>query len=231
MQVYASVALIDIEGTVGSIAFVRDVLFPYARERMDTFVHAHKEEPQVRALLDEAAREAGVDVHDLHSILGALHAWAEADLKVTVLKELQGMIWGEGFESSGIRGHLYEDAVDALHRFHEAGAKLYIYSSGSIAAQKLLFGHSVAGDLLPLFAGFYDTTIGGKREPESYVKIAREIGASPQRIVFFSDNAYELDAAQAAGVQTIQLARPADGTIPAVAHPVASDFHDIELVV
>ena len=229
MKFRATTALIDIEGTVGSIAFVRDVLFPYAQERMDAYVHVHKEEPSMRAILDEAAREAGVDVHDLPAILAALHRWAQDDVKVTPLKELQGRIWVEGFESSGIRGHLYDDAVDALHRFHDAGIDLYIYSSGSIAAQKLLFGHTIAGDLLHLFRGFYDTTIGGKREAASYERIIGEIGIAPNDAIFFSDNAHELDAARDAGIQTVQLARPQDGTIPTTEHTSVASFAEIEL--
>ncbi|MEO9170423.1 MAG: acireductone synthase [Candidatus Baltobacteraceae bacterium] len=230
MQLRADVALIDIEGTVGSIAFVRDVLFPYARDRMNAYVDKHQEDPQVRALLDQTAREAQVDVHDLPGILSALHAWADEDRKVTVLKELQGLIWVEGFESSGLRGHLFDDAVSALRRFHRAGVKLHVYSSGSVAAQKLLFGHSVAGDLIPLLSGFYDTAIGGKQHAESYVKIANDIGARPERIVFFSDNERELDAAHDAGVQTVQLARPSDGTLPSPRHPVAETFEGIDLL-
>ena len=229
MRVKASAALIDIEGTVGSIAFVRDVLFPYARDRMDAYVEQHKEEPGVRALLDQAAREASCDVHDLPSILRALHAWAANDEKVTVLKELQGLIWVEGFESSGIRGHLFDDAVEALRRFSHAGVRLHVYSSGSVAAQKLLFGHSVAGDLIPLFTGFFDTTIGGKQHRESYAKIARTIGAQPERIVFFSDNERELDAARAAGIQTVQVARPEDGTPRSAHHPAIVSFEGVEI--
>jgi len=229
MQFRASAALIDIEGTVGSIAFVRDVLFPFARDRMDAYVDAHKNEPRVRALLDEAAREAAVNVHDLPAILGALHAWAAADLKVTVLKELQGLIWAEGFESSGIQGHLYPDAVDALYRFHDAGVQLSIYSSGSVAAQKLLFGHTVAGDLLPLFSGFYDTTIGSKRDSKSYETIIDRIGVAPNDAIFFSDNELELDAARDAGVQTVQLARPEDGTVPSTHHTSVESFFGIDV--
>ena len=229
MQFRAAAALIDIEGTVGSIAFVRDVLFPYAKARMDQYVRAHAEEPWMRAILDEAAREAGVNVHDLNSILLALHAWSDNDVKVTPLKELQGHIWIEGFESSGIRGHVYQDAIDALHRFHEAGVRLYIYSSGSVPAQKLLFGHSVAGDLLPLFSGFYDTTIGGKRETGSYERICSELGVPPNEVIFFSDNISELDAARDAGVQTVQLARPEDATVPATAHTSVESFVEIDV--
>lgn len=229
MQFRAAAALIDIEGTVGSIAFVRDVLFPYAKARIDDYVGAHAEEPWMRAILDEAAREAGVDVHDLRAILRALHAWSDNDIKVTPLKELQGHIWVEGFETSGIRGHLYRDAIDALNRFHDARVRLYIYSSGSVAAQKLLFGHSVAGDLLPLFSGFYDTTIGGKREASSYERIAGELGVAPSDVIFFSDNAAELDAAREAGLQTVQLARPEDGTVPATAHTSVESFVEIDV--
>ena len=229
MQFHAKAALIDIEGTVSSIAFVHDVLFPYAKERMDAFVRAHEDEPWMRAILDQAAREAAVDVHDLPAILRALHTWLDADVKATPLKELQGRIWVEGFESTGLRGHLYPDALDALQRYRDASVRLYIYSSGSVAAQKLLFGHSVAGDLLPLFSGFYDTTIGGKREAASYERIVEELGVAPNDVIFFSDNIAELDAARAAGIQTVQLARPEDGTTPATDHTSVESFDRVEL--
>lgn len=230
MHLRASVALIDIEGTVGSIAFVRDVLFPYASQRMDGYVRAHRNEPQMRALLDAAARELHCDANDLPAILAGLHAWAERDEKVTVLKELQGLIWAEGFTSSGIRGHLFDDAVAALHRFFAAGARLYVYSSGSIAAQRLLFGYSTAGDLLSLFSGFYDTTTGGKSDAASYVSIARDVGTQPAQIVFFSDNERELDAAANAGIQTVQLARPEDGTVRSDRHLAVPSFDGIDVL-
>jgi enolase-phosphatase E1 len=229
LNITAQAALIDVEGTVGSIAFVRDILFPYARNRMDAFVEKHREDPNVRAVLDAAAREAGVDVHDLRAILRALRSWSDNDVKVTPLKELQGMIWESGFTSGEIRADLYADAVEALRRFHDRGTRLYVYSSGSIAAQHLLFGHSVAGDLQPLFEGYFDTTAGPKREAESYVRIAGEIGAAPENIVFFSDHPLELDAARSAGMQTVQLARPQDGVVAAGTHPVTDSFRGIEI--
>lgn len=229
MRFRASAALIDIEGTVGSIAFVRDVLFPYAKARMDAFVALHQREPWMRAILESAASEAGVDAADVPSVLTALHSWSDNDVKVTPLKELQGHIWAEGFTSSGIRGHLYPDAVDALQRYRDVGVRLYIYSSGSVAAQKLLFGHTVAGDLLALFSGFYDTTIGGKREAGSYERILSEIGDAPNEVVFFSDNEAELDAASETGIVTVQLARPADGTVPTTRHTSVESFDGIEL--
>jgi enolase-phosphatase E1 len=225
----AAAALIDIEGTLGSIAFVRDVLFPYARERMDGYVEAHLNEPSMQALLADAAREAGVPAGDYDAILDALHRWSDNDVKITPLKELQGRIWVEGYESSGIRGHLYPDALDALRRFNAAGIDLYVYSSGSIAAQKLLFGHTIGGDVRGLFKGFYDTTIGGKRESASYRRIVGELGVEAAALIFFSDVVQELDAARSAGLQTVQLARPQDGTAPADEHNPIPSFEGIEL--
>ena len=229
MKFRAHAALIDIEGTIGSIAFVRDVLFPYASARLDAYVSEHQADPKVSEILDQTAAESGAARNDLAALLAALHDWSNRDVKVLPLKQLQGLIWVEGFESAGIRGHLYQDAIDALHRFHDAGVALYVYSSGSIAAQKLLFGHSVAGDLIPLFSGFFDTTIGGKRESASYERILRELGFAPNETIFFSDNESELDAAQEAGVQTVQLARPEDGTVPTTRHACIESFYEVQL--
>ena len=230
MEFRARVALIDIEGTVGSIAFVREVLFPYASARMDEYVRAHRHEPWMQSLLADAAREAGVDSGDLPSILAAFHHWSDNDVKITPLKDLQGRIWAEGFTTSGIQGHLYPDAIEALRRFHDAGIALYVYSSGSIAAQKLLFGHTIAGNLLPLFSGFYDTTIGGKREAASYARIIEELGVHPPDAIFFSDVAAELDAASIAGLQTVQLARSEDGTVPRPTGVSVPSFEQVSLI-
>lgn len=229
IEVRAAVALLDIEGTLGSIAFVRDVLFPYADKRMDEFVALHGGEPDVRAVLDSAAREAGVDALDLRGILAALHKWSAEDVKTTPLKTIQGMIWRDGFESGAIVGHLYPDAVEALRRYRSSGMLLAIYSSGSKAAQRMLFGHSVAGNLLAMFTGFYDTTTGPKLESASYTRIAKALGFAPASVAFFSDNALELDAARGAGMQTVQLVRPEDGTKPDPRHPIVATFADIDV--
>lgn len=227
----ARVALIDIEGTVGSIAFVRDVLFPFARERMAGYIEQHQHDPKVRAILDDAAREASVDATDIPAIIAALNDWSDRDIKVTPLKQLQGNIWVAGYaEADGIRGHLYPDAIDALKRFHDAGVGLYIYSSGSVPAQKLLFGNSVAGDLTPLISGYYDTTIGGKRDASSYTSIVNDVGCRPGDAIFFSDNEAELDAAHEAGVQTVQLARPEDGTVATARHSSVTSFEGVNLI-
>lgn len=229
MKLAADAALVDIEGTVGSIAFVHEVLFPYARARMDAFVRERCEDDAVRAVLDAAARDAAVDVHDLDAILHALHEWSDRDVKITPLKELQGMIWKTGFETGAIRADLYPDAVEALQRFHAGGVRLFVYSSGSIAAQQLLFGYSVAGDLRPLFEGYFDTTTGPKREAASYRRIAESASMSPERVVFFSDSVAELDAARAAGMQTLQLARPNDRVAAAGTHPASETFAGIDI--
>ena len=229
IEIRAAVALLDIEGTVGSIAFVRDVLFPYADARMDEFVARHGSQPDVRAALDLAAREAGVDALDLRGILTALHRWSAEDVKTTPLKTLQGMIWKDGFESGAIVGHIYPDAVEALRRYRGNGVLLAIYSSGSVAAQRLLFGHSVAGDLLGMFAGFYDTTTGPKLERGSYARIAKALGFAPASVAFFSDNARELDAAGDAFMQTVQLVRPEDGTKSDPRHRTVASFAGVDV--
>jgi enolase-phosphatase E1 len=229
IELRAAVALLDIEGTAGSIAFVRDVLFPYADARMDEFVALHGSEPDVRAALDLAAREAGVGALDIRGILDALHAWSADDVKTTPLKTIQGMIWRDGFESGAIVGHLYPDAVEAMRGYRGNGVLLAIYSSGSVAAQRLLFGHSVAGNLLGLFAGFYDTATGAKVEAGSYARIAKALGFAPSAVAFFSDNARELDASRDAGMQTVQLVRPEDGTKPDPSHRVVATFADVDV--
>jgi enolase-phosphatase E1 len=147
-----------------------------------------------------------------------------ADAKVTALKTLQGLIWAAGFADGRLKGHLWPDVAACLRAWHAGGLKLAVYSSGSVAAQKLLFGHSVAGDLTPLFAGFFDTRIGAKREAAAYGAIAAQLGLAPGEILFLSDVAEELDAAQAAGFATCQLVRAQDGTLASGRHAEAADF-------
>jgi len=200
----------DIEGTTGSIAFVRDVLFPYAQEHIADFVARRGDEVDVRAALREAATEAGEPDADDARIVAILRGWMDDDRKATPLKTLQGLMWAEGYDASGLRGHVYPDAAEALRAWHAAGIVLYVYSSGSVAAQKLLFGNSSEGDLLNVFSGFFDTTIGMKTDPASYTAIARAIGREPSTLTFLSDREAELDAAHAAGWSAIALVRPAD---------------------
>ena len=223
--------LVDIEGTTSTIAFVHDVLFPYADEHLDAYVAAHREDPDVAQALREAARLAGEepDVSDA-TVLAHLHAWIAEDRKATPLKTLQGLIWAEGYAETGLRGHVYPDAAAGLRRWHAAGLRLYVYSSGSIEAQRVLFAHSDQGDLSALFSGYFDTTTGPKREARSYEAIARAIGLAPHDILFLSDVDAELDAARAAGMQTIRLLRPADTPAgAATTHPSATSFEEIDV--
>ena len=187
--------LLDIEGTTSSIAFVHDVLFPYARERMADFVAAHP---------DQVADVPGDDK------LATLIGWMDADAKETALKSIQGMIWAEGYASGALNGHVYPDTPEALVRWRETGVPVYIYSSGSIDAQKLIFGHSVAGDLTPLIACHFDTTSGPKREAASYARIAGAIGIDAAAVLFVSDMAAEIAAARAAGMTALPIDRDGD---------------------
>ncbi|HEX7854217.1 MAG TPA: acireductone synthase [Sphingobium sp.] len=212
----------DIEGTTSSIAFVHDVLFPYSRARLADFVMAHPRE--VEPILDAVRAEAGEALNE-EGCIARLIEWHDADRKVGPLKQLQGLIWTEGYARRAFTGHVYADAAEGLRRWHAAGIPLYVYSSGSMAAQKLLFGWSDHGDLTPLFSGHFDTGIGGKREEGSYHAIAATLRLPPADILFLSDTPEELAAARAAGLAVTLLAR--DGAPVGSAYPVATSFDDI----
>jgi len=201
--------LTDIEGTTSSIAFVKDVLFPYARRELPAFVRAHAGEPEVRRWLDAVAIEHGAICSD-DAIVETLQGWIDEDRKHTALKALQGLLWRDGYRSGAFTAHVYPDAAAALRRWHAAGTPLAVYSSGSVAAQALFFSHSDAGDLLPLFEACFDTGVGGKREAGSYHTIATRLGRVPADIVFLSDVVEELDAARDAGLATVLVDRPED---------------------
>lgn len=222
-----SAILTDIEGTTSSIAFVKDVLFPYSRERLPAFLTAHADRPEVRRCLLETAREAGIPDDDVPAITAALLRWIDEDRKATPLKALQGMLWQEGYERGAYRAHLYPEVAAKLREWKARGLKLYVYSSGSAQAQKLFFGYSDAGDLTPLFDGFFDTEIGGKREHGSYERIAQTIDTVPSHVLFLSDIEAELDAARAAGMQTTQLCRPPGHCRPESRHRCVGDFDAI----
>jgi enolase-phosphatase E1 len=205
----------DIEGTTSSISFVKDVLFPYARKAMPAFVRLHGADPEVRKWLDVAAADAGGVCQD-EMLAEVLQGWIDEDRKHPALKALQGMIWDAGYRESAYRAHVYGDAVAALRRWHAAEHDIYVYSSGSVPAQKLLFGHTNAGDLRGLFSGWFDTAIGGKREVSSYRNLVSSLGRKPADIVFLSDVVEELDAAREAGLDTVLLDRREDYPVPRV---------------
>lgn len=190
------VILLDIEGTTTSIAYVADVLFPYARARIPAWVPAHREE--IAGVLAEMPEGDPVEI-----LLG----WMDRDAKETALKDIQGRIWAEGYASGELKGHVYPDTPEALERWTAAGIEVCIYSSGSIAAQKLIFGHSEAGDLTTYLSGYFDTTSGPKRETQSYANIAEALRVAPADILFVSDVSAETDAAKAAGLHALLIDR------------------------
>lgn len=217
----------DIEGTTSSLSFVKDVLFPYARARLPDFIKSHRTQDDIRQILAEARQIAGGDLDD-DALVEKFIYWIDTDQKVTPLKSLQGLIWLEGYENGHFTGHVYEDAVRNLRNWFGLGYKLYVYSSGSVQAQKLLFGYSDFGDLTPFFSGYFDTRIGAKRDSIAYQRIASEIGFSGEQILFLSDIKEELDAARQAGLTTCWLVRDQVPNHNAE-HVQARDFDDIHL--
>jgi enolase-phosphatase E1 len=221
--------LTDIEGTTSSISFVKETLFPYARKHLSAFVVTHTDNADVQHWLHEAAKEAGLVSATQDEMIALLQRWIDEDRKSTALKALQGMIWEEGYRNGEYRAHVYPDVAPSLRAWRDKGLALYVYSSGSVPAQRLFFGFCDAGDITPLFAGYFDTEIGAKRSAESYRRIASEIGLSANQILFLSDIVEELDAARAAGMKTTLVAR-APATCPTNgAHPCVSDFTSIAI--
>jgi len=219
----------DIEGTTSSISFVKDVLFPYARKRLPAFVETHADQPEVQHWLHEAAKEAGIVEASRQEIIELLLGWIDQDRKSTALKALQGMIWKEGYEAGEYRAHVYPEVAARLHDWRADGVHLYVYSSGSVPAQRLFFRHSDAGDLTALFAGYFDTETGPKRESASYARIAEAIGERPEHILFLSDIVEELDAAKAAGMQTGWLLRTPQTLPTDPRHRCYADFDSVEV--
>ena len=189
----------DIEGTTSSLSFVKDVLFPYARAKLPDYIRQHAGNLNIKQVLIDTCNEACIDL-EMEAAIRQLIQWIDQDKKITPLKALQGLIWEAGYRQGDFKGHLYQDAIDKLKAWKANGISLYVYSSGSVLAQKLLFGHTEAGDLTPLFSGFFDTNMGGKKEPNSYRKIADEIAHPTANLLFLSDIEEELDAAKAVGL-------------------------------
>lgn len=171
--------LTDIEGTTSAVSFVFDVLFPYAAEHLPDFVRQNAARVDVAEQLDAVRRDSGEGHADTERVIAILLGWIAEDRKATPLKALQGMVWEQGYQAGQLKGHVYPDAVQALKDWHQQGYRLFVYSSGSIQAQKLIFGCCEAGDLSPLFSGYFDTTSGPKRDVQSYQRISEAVGAAP----------------------------------------------------
>lgn len=217
----------DIEGTTSSIAFVHEVLFPYAYQALPEWLDDHADDPAVAACLDEVRIETARPEALTGEVADILRGWMDQDRKATPLKALQGMIWETGYRQGEYTGHLYPDVAMALECWNNRGAALYIYSSGSVHAQRLMFGHSDQGDLTPLFSGYFDTTVGAKRDVQSYRAILTTLALPGSAVLFLSDVVEELDAAHAAGLRTCQVCR-SDGMVTGD-HPIISSFAEVSL--
>ncbi len=215
--------LTDVEGTTSSIAFVSEVLFPYARLHLPTFLAQRQYEPHIAAHIAGVRRTAHIGDEGIDTVCATLLQWITADRKDPDLKALQGMVWADGYATGAFTSHVYPDVPAALAHWRSAGLRLAVYSSGSVQAQRLFFAHSGHGDLSSLFCAHFDTQIGAKRDPESYRRIAAELDGE---ILFLSDTVAELDAAAMVGLHTHLICR--DHVQAVAGHPMAKDFHDVE---
>ncbi len=203
------VILTDIEGTTTDISFVHDVLFPYSAKHLSSWVRNNLELQITQDILQQVREISGKSNLDVESCVNQLINWQVEDKKITPLKTLQGLIWQEGYDKGELKAHVYPDAVEYLQNWYDAGLTLAVYSSGSIAAQKLLFRNTSVGDLTSLFSAYFDTTTGSKVESQSYVKIADKLSVLPQEILFLSDSLKELVAANEANLNVCGLNREA----------------------
>lgn len=210
--------LCDIEGTTSSIAFVTEVLFPYAERHLSVYLDAHWHDPEVQAALSHLAIDTGTTLATWGANArvvaeDAARRFMAGDVKATGLKQLQGLIWQQGYAAGELRSHVYPDVPPALRAWHAAGLDVRVYSSGSVGAQKQFFAQTEAGNLLPLFRGHYDTLTGPKREADSYRTIVADLGVPAGSVLFLSDIGAELDAAATAGLQTRLVVRPGNAPV------------------
>ncbi len=203
--------LTDIEGTTSSISFVAEELFPYFRNNINSLLEL-KENPIVKEAFEQtvqlAKTEDGETLSTDNEIIEKLYRWSVEDRKITPLKTLQGILWEKGYQDGTLKGHVYPEVAACLKKWKEDGINLGVFSSGSVPAQKLIFGYSVSGDLTPYFSNYFDTNTGGKRDAETYATIAGILNLNPAEILFLSDIVEELQAADSKGFQTLQLVRP-----------------------
>ncbi len=218
--------LTDIEGTTSSISFVKDVLFPYAYDSMEYFLSQNFEDEKVKSHILAVCQQENLTECNPENLTQILRQWIQEDRKVTALKDIQGIIWENGFRNGDFKAHLYEDAWEKLGQWHDAKLPIYVYSSGSVYAQKLFFSHSCYGNLLNLFSGFFDTNMGSKKEANSYQAIAESIGLPCNEILFLSDVEAELNAASGVGMETIWFIREEDLPVNP-SHKVVKSFFDV----
>jgi len=238
--------LLDIEGTTCPISFVADVLFPYASQHLATFLQQHRQDPDIAAILEAAWQEWEQDPdpkqqsnlrqveepkrESLQAITHYLQGLIDADRKSTALKDLQGHLWNQGFQCGAIQAEFYPETIRCLQQWHQAGLQLAVYSSGSIQAQQLLYGHTEAGDLRGLFCGWFDTRIGNKKEASSYRAISQQRQCEPQSITFIRDSRAECDAAKSAGLQVLFSLRPGNPDQEPGRHTVITSLDQVNTI-
>ena len=219
----------DIEGTTSSISFVKDVLFPYFLSNIDD-INKLSNIKEVKyafgQVLRIVKREENRDITTSEEVILELKKWCGQDLKITPLKTLQGILWQKGYQNGELLGHVYDDVPEMLENWNFLGKKMGIFSSGSVNAQKLLFSHSVKGNLSTYFSNYFDTNIGSKRDSDTYSLITKQLALPSNRILFLSDVIEELAAADMAGMKTIQITR--EGNLQSWPQSV-SDFSEIIL--
>lgn len=198
----------DIEGTTTPVSFVHKTLFPYAQKKLAHYLTQFQNEAAIKQIWTEVAQIENKPNLSLNELIEVMLQWIKSDQKITPLKTLQGLIWESGYAQGDFTAPVYPDAAEKLTDWHKQGHKLYVYSSGSIKAQKLLFKHSDQGDLCPLFSNYFDTTSGPKLEQQSYTTITQSIGRKPEECLFLSDHPGECQAAIKANLNSIQLCRP-----------------------
>ena len=236
--------LLDIEGTTSSISFIYDVMFPFVRRELEKYLCANWNSVELNEVCDLIAKDAGYESfatwcgdeadESKHRKLvrDEVVRLMDDDVKATRLKQLQGLIWQSGFESGEMQAHVYDDVLPAVQAWKDAGCDVRIFSSGSIAAQRLFFGHTVVGNMLHLLRSHYDTTIGPKKEAASYRSISEDFGLQPADVFFLSDVLAELDAAREAGLQTGLCVRSGNAEIPdGHEHPEITSFNQIQVSV
>lgn len=226
---YSESVLLDIEGTTTPVDFVYRVLFPYAQENLADWLAGNPDDPAIGRVFEEYAQDCSSGkpaIHSQQSPAPYLNWLMSQDRKSPALKEIQGKIWESGYKIGSLKGAVFPDVKGALERLQAAGKRTFIYSSGSVLAQQLLFSHCTEGDLTAFLSGYFDTAIGPKLESSSYGKIAEEINCAPSEILFISDSLAELRAASACGMTVMHSCRPGNKDLPAE-FPVVQNLLDL----